>query len=251
MKPGGFVASGKLRAFALHLACSVAVVGVIAALMLTIWFPQPWFMHDGGWPVFRVILLVDVVAGPLLTLLVFRRGKPGLQRDLTVIVTLQLGALAFGVTTMIQYRPAFIVYGDQNFFTVNRHEVTQATKHIEHLHRLLPARGPGFVIQRLPRNQRERDALRAMEALDGLPLVSRGDYYDALTAADWQAIFARSIGIDALAREHPAIAADLERFQRRHPESLSTFAFVPVVCRSEVIMLVLDRRSLAIIDWLE
>ena len=86
--------SGKLQAFLIHLGSSAGIVGVIAALMLLLWYPQPWFEHDGGWTVFRLILLVDVVLGPTLTLVVFRRGKPKLQRDLSIIVSVQVAALA-------------------------------------------------------------------------------------------------------------------------------------------------------------
>ena len=89
-------APGRLAAFGVHISASIAVVGSIGGLMLWLWFPQPWFMHDGGWWVYQIILAVDVVLGPLLNLIVFRRGKPGLRRDMTLIVALQLGALAYG-----------------------------------------------------------------------------------------------------------------------------------------------------------
>ena len=68
--------SGKIQAFLIHLGISAGVVGLLVLLMLMQWYPQPWFSHDGGWHVFRLILLVDVVLGPTLTLVVFRRGNP-------------------------------------------------------------------------------------------------------------------------------------------------------------------------------
>jgi hypothetical protein len=44
--------------------------------------------------------------GPLLTLLVFKSGKPSLKFDLSGIVLLQLGALLYGGTLIDQHRPA-------------------------------------------------------------------------------------------------------------------------------------------------
>lgn len=249
--PHHWVESGKLRAFLIHLSASAAVVSSIGALMLLLWFPQPWFMHDGGWTVFRLILLVDVVLGPLLTLIVFRRGKSGLRRDLTVIVAVQLGALAFGATTMYQYRPAFVVYGDRNFFTVTWKEVRDATKDIERLRRFTPERGPGIVFLRAPDDPRQKALLRALETADGAPIVSRGDYYDTLSETDWKDIFGRGPSIEQLAREDPAISAELERFRRRNAVPLESFAFIPVVCRDELIILVFDRNTKAIVDWLQ
>ena len=244
------IVSGKLWAFLIHLGASACVVGMVGALMLWLWFPQPWFMHDGGWAVYRIILLVDVVLGPLLTLIAYRRGKAGLRRDLTLIVALQLGALAFGSSVMFQHRPAFIVYADRNFFTVTWREVRDATQNLARLQSFIPARGPGFVVLRVPRAPGQQAMLRALQAADGAAIVGRGDYYDAMTAADWTDAFARGPRIEALARSDADIRQELARFRRHHAGSLDSFGFVPVVCRREVIMLVLDRKTLSIVDWL-
>lgn len=246
-----FVATGKPRAFLIHISASALVVGSLGALMWYLWFPQPWFMHDGGWQVYQLILLVDVVLGPLLTLIVYRAGKPGVRRDLTIIVAVQLGALAFGASTMFQYRPAFIVYGDSNFFSVTWDEVRRGTRDVGRLQRFVPARGPGIVLLRPPAAPGEQALFRALRGAEGAAIVSRGDYYDALTDADWNALYSRGPRIEDLARLDPAIARDLERFRRRNAAPMETLAFVPVVCRREIIMLVFDRKTHAIVDWLD
>ena len=172
MKPKErFNASGKLRAFLIHIIASALVVGSIGALMWSLWFPQPWFMHDGGWQVYQLILLVDVILGPLLTLIVFRQEKPGLQRDITIIVAVQLGALAFGTGTMYQYRPAFIVYGDSNFFSVTLNEVRRNTRDLGRLERFVPDRGPGIVILRPPSAPKDQSLFRALRSTDGTVYV--------------------------------------------------------------------------------
>ncbi len=252
MKPKErFNASGKLRAFLIHIIASALVVGSIGALMWSLWFPQPWFMHDGGWQVYQLILLVDVILGPLLTLIVFRQEKPGLQRDITIIVAVQLGALAFGTGTMYQYRPAFIVYGDSNFFSVTWNEVRRSTQDMDRLERFVPDRGPGMVILRPPSDPKDQSLFRALRSTDGTAIVSRGDYYDTLADADWNALFARGPRIEDLAKLDPAIAADLERFRKRNTAPMETLGFVPVVCRREIIMLVFDRKTHTIVDWLD
>ena len=40
------------------------------------------------------------VVGPLLTLIVFRAGKPGMKFDLAVIGLVQVAALAYGTATV-------------------------------------------------------------------------------------------------------------------------------------------------------
>ena len=249
-----FLSPGKLRAFLIHLGISAGIVGVVAVLMLSVWYPQPWFMHDGGWTVFRLIMAVDVVLGPLLTLIVFQRGKHGLARDLTIIAALQLGALAFGVTTMIQHRPAFIVYGEQNFFAVTWHQVKQGSTDIDRLSQLRrssPLRELKLVYLQLPADPEKRARLRREQNNDGPVIVSRGDYYRELTPKDWQEILSHGSSVAELARNDADIRAALEKFRQRHPEPLETFAFLPVVCRDDVVMLVFDRNTKALIGWLD
>ena len=45
---------------------------------------------------------IDVILGPLLTLLVYKQGKKTLLFDLTVIVLLQISALGYGLWTISQ-----------------------------------------------------------------------------------------------------------------------------------------------------
>ena len=40
-------APGRLLAFGIHIAASIAVVGSIGGLMLWLWFPQPWSDRGG------------------------------------------------------------------------------------------------------------------------------------------------------------------------------------------------------------
>lgn len=244
----------KLRAGLIHLCISACIVGAVGALMLTWWYPQPWFQHDGGWTVYRLILLVDVVLGPLLTLIAYRRNKPGLKRDLGIIAALQLGALAFGVTTMLQHRPVFVVFAENNFFTVTWKEVqaaTQDTARINGLARAAWSRELPLVYLQLPADPARRAALRHIQDSGGPPVPAQGDYYEAMSDAHWSAVLALSSDIEGLARGDPDIRGELERFRARHPGPLESFAFLPVVCRSGVLMLAFDRKTRAIIGWME
>lgn len=244
----------KSLAFLIHLGLSACVVGLVAALMLLVWYPQPWFVHDGGWTVFRLILAVDVVLGPLLTLIIYRRGKAGLRRDLTIIAAIQLGALAFGVTTMLQHRPVYVVYAENNFFAVTWAQLRQGTRDMSRLDTLKSGSGPRMLPMaylQLPADAAERERLRGAVAQGGPLVVSLGDYYRPLTVADWQAIFRQGPDIEALAREDAGIAAALQRFRTTHAGAMESIAFVPVVCRNDVLMLAIDKTTFRMVGWLD
>lgn len=243
--------SGKLQAFLIHLGISAGVVGLLVLLMLTLWYPQPWFSHDGGWHVFGLILLVDVVLGPTLTLVVFHRGKPHLQRDLSIIVSVQVAALAYGAVLMFLYRPVFLVYAENNFFSLLWPEVQHGTRDIARIEPMAGSRGPAPVMLRLPKNSAVQAHILADTRRPGGPMLTTlGDYYETMTPENWQGVFNRSVNIERQAAEDADIKREFERFRAGNSQPLEFLAFVPVVCRYGIIMLVFDRKTTALVGWL-
>jgi hypothetical protein len=113
-----FRAAGR---FALgHLAVSVLIAAVCAALVFAVWYPYPYSELASGRELFALVVSVDVVTGPLLSLLVFNPAKPRaeLWRDLTVIFTLQLGALSYGMYSVTQARPVWLAFEGDRFRVV-------------------------------------------------------------------------------------------------------------------------------------
>ncbi len=107
------------RASAIHLLISVCIFSVFLCLTYFVWYPQPLFDAIGTWGLLQILTGVDVVLGPLLTLVLFKSGKKGLKFDLSVVALMQTAALAYGVYVVWIARPAFVV------FAVDRFEVVQ------------------------------------------------------------------------------------------------------------------------------
>lgn len=105
----------KLKATAVHLGMSIAVFIYLAYQIYYNWYPEPYFSIDGGWQGIRLVGAVDLVLGPVITFLIFdlRKSRKEILFDLLVIVTIQVGALAYGVYTTYSQRPVAIVVIDQ------------------------------------------------------------------------------------------------------------------------------------------
>ena len=82
----------RFSAFSIHLGISFLIFLLLAYLVVFQWYPGIFFDNDGGWRGMRIIVAVDLVLGPLLTLVVFKAGKPGLRTDLTLIGLFRLYA---------------------------------------------------------------------------------------------------------------------------------------------------------------
>lgn len=102
-----------------HFLISLVVFVVLAWLVLFQWFPGFFFAIDGGWEGLRIIIGVDLVLGPLLTLLVFKQGKRGLKLDLTLIGLFQSVCLIAGVFVVYSERPLFFIYYDAHFYSAS------------------------------------------------------------------------------------------------------------------------------------
>ena len=85
----------RLGASGIHLGISLCVAVFAAALVFGLWYPYPYGEISGGRELFFLVVAVDVIMGPLITLAIFNRAKPRreLLIDFTVVGLLQLASV--------------------------------------------------------------------------------------------------------------------------------------------------------------
>ena len=105
-------------AFAIHLALSAFVFIALAAVIIFVWYPGFLFQTDGGWQGIRLIAGIDLILGPLLTLIVYNKAKKSLPIDLSIIALVQISALCAGSYLVYQERPLAIIFADNKFITM-------------------------------------------------------------------------------------------------------------------------------------
>jgi len=99
----------RYRAFAIHLLSSVVVGVIVFLLVWKLWYPGALFELSGGRELASMVIGIDVIVGPLLTLVVFNAAKKSIRFDMAVIVLLQLGALVYGMYVVSVARPVLLV----------------------------------------------------------------------------------------------------------------------------------------------
>lgn len=114
------------KAAGIHLLISAIVIGGVAALLLWRWYPPALWGVAKADKLMMILALVDVMLGPVLTLIVYKAGKKSLRFDLTVIALLQLTALAYGLNTVWQSRPVYLVAAVDRFQMVFANEIDRA-----------------------------------------------------------------------------------------------------------------------------
>lgn len=107
----------RLSAFLIHLVFSILLACISMGLVFLVWYPHPLAKAIGVTHIYFMMLGIDVVLGPLLTLIVAKQGKKSLKFDLMVIVLVQLIALGYGVYNIAITRPSYIAF-DRLWFEV-------------------------------------------------------------------------------------------------------------------------------------
>lgn len=112
----------RLLCFASHLLVSFAVALMAMWCVFGIWYPAPLDVALGVTDIFILLLCIDVIVGPLLTLLIAKQGKKTLRLDLAVIGALQILALGYGLYIVAQGRPVWLVYNNKHFDVIQAYE---------------------------------------------------------------------------------------------------------------------------------
>ena len=189
-----------------HLLVSIAIAVAVVALMLALWYPGPLFEAAGGTGLLYILVGVDVVLGPLLTLIVFKSGKRGMKFDLAAIGLVQAAALLYGMHVVFLARPAFLVFVKDRFELAIAAELDPgelaAARYPQF--RMPPWTGPLFAAADMPADPAERSRLIAA-ALAGLDLQHFPRYYVPYSERTKE-ILAKAGTVARLRATDPAIA---------------------------------------------
>lgn len=118
-----------LKAFFIHFSLSIAIAVVAAALVFGVWFPYPYRELAGGQYLFFLMMVIDVVCGPLLTAIIFNPKKPRreLKMDIAVVVILQLVVLGYGLYSISLARPVRLAFEADRFVSVAAADIDSET----------------------------------------------------------------------------------------------------------------------------
>jgi hypothetical protein len=172
----------RFKAFAWHLLGSASVLTLTLGLLYLGWYHWPgWYLADMP-TVLAIMVGVDVVLGPLLTLIVADPAKTrrALARDVGAILLVQLVAFGYGVTTLWHGRPLYYAY------SVNCLSVVQA-QDIDHDSAAASAQNsalaphwyslPRWIWAPLPNDSQEADKIIQSAIRGGFDVTARPAYY--------------------------------------------------------------------------
>jgi len=115
----------RLKLFSLHLLSSAAVLTLILGSLYFGWYGWPgWYLTDVT-QVVVVMVCVDVVLGPTLTLIIAnqKKSRRELTRDIGIIVAVQLCALTYGSVSLWSGRPLYYAFSENVLQLVQAYDI--------------------------------------------------------------------------------------------------------------------------------
>lgn len=110
--------SKRIKFFISHLSLSGLAAISIIFIIYCLWYPGEIASAEGVTHIILMLVIIDVIIGPALGFLVYKEGKKTLKIDLTIIIVLQIIALGYGVYSVAQSRPVWIVQAGSIFQVV-------------------------------------------------------------------------------------------------------------------------------------
>ena len=228
--------------FLTHLSISFLLALLVVGLVFFIWYPLPFNTAIGVTNIFLMLLVIDVILGPLLGLLVYKEGKKTLKFDLSVIILIQITALCYGVFSIEQGRPAWLVFYADRFELVRKNDII-----LENIDKAQPQfqqiswTGPQFAAVKLAVSPQQRQNDMFTEVLGGISLAQRPERYVELTQATTQ-IQQRALPLKEL--EQYNSKTEVEKTLAKYPKA---DAWLPLKANAVDMAVLVNKESASII----
>ena len=224
-----------VKAMGWHFAGSLLVAFMVAAVVFGVWFPYPYRQLAGGTELFFIVMGVDIVCGPLLTLVLFNPAKPKRELfvDLGMVVVLQLAALAYGMWTVHQARPLYLVHEVDRFKVIALADI-DAAELAKLPQALQPSlfKGPQTVGLR-DASKEEREKVMFESVQGGRDYGERPGFYVAYDAAQAAKAYAKAKLLENFVKKHPSKQADIDKLQTQAGADPKLLRYLPIIARQD------------------
>ncbi|MEE9413389.1 MAG: TfpX/TfpZ family type IV pilin accessory protein [Methylococcales bacterium] len=237
------------KASAAHFIICIVIAAAVLLLMLLAWFPPPYFSAQGGKELFYLIISVDVVLGPLITLVVYKHGKKGLKFDLIVIALLQISALGYGIVAISKARPVYMVYSIDRFELINGKDIDPSDMRKATLDEFksFPLTGPKLIGAKLPDNAQERNEIMFASFSGGADISALPKYYVPYQSLK-QEVIEHLKPLSRLTASAKLSNVDLDQVVKDTGLAENELGFLPITTVKDHLAAIVNRQSAEIMD---
>lgn len=235
----------RLRAFFLHLCVSCLIAILSLFLVFFVWYPSPLHIAIGVTSVYMLMLAIDVIIGPLITLVIAKQEKKGLLADFIVIGVLQLAALIYGLYSISASRPVWITFDTSRFEVVQANTIQmQDPNAINKEYKVQNWFGPKYIAIKPISNEKEKKERLFTELETGIAPSMKPELYIPLVNS-WDDIIKVEQDLNEL--EDMNVSEDVKNILSKE-EYKQVTGWVPLKAFVKPMVVLLDTENKKVVD---
>lgn len=228
----------KLKALLIHLGLSILLVSLVIGSLLFFFFPSLFIGVSDFKEVASLIILIDLVLGPLLTFVVFQPKKKSLKFDLAVVGAIQLSALVYGAFALYQIHPVYIAFNVDRFTIVSARDA-EPEKALISEYKVSKLSAGKLAFAKMPEDLEKQNEILLSAASGGEDLDKKEEYYESVEK-NLSAIIAKSLDPNVIF-ENEDSRKKAKNFYKKHQDNLNKFAYLPLNSENKDAIIVLDK----------
>ena len=233
----------RFKFFLCHLSISILIALIITGIIFFVWYPSPLAQAVGVIHLFIMLILIDLIFFLLLTLLIYKKDINAFKMDLSIIIIIQIAALIYGLHSITQGRPVWIVFNQNKFELVRVND--QFIENTEHIHKQfqnISWTGPQYVAAIPSQNIKQREDDLFMDALGGVSLAQRPERYVALSHVK-QKIQQQSQNLDNLKKFN-----DIKLVEKTLNQYPKATAYLPLKASKLDMVILLNKKEGSVVN---
>ncbi len=243
----------KIHIFLIHFYISLSIGILVVFTLFWKFYPPPFYFISGGLSIFLLLIVVNIILGPVLTFVVANGNKSSneFRQDMLIVIVIQTIALFYGIHAAYLARPVFAVLEVDRIRVVSAAEIDEQD--------LINAPSD---LQRLPigeikliglRNFIDNDEkMNSIElALKGRDVSVRPEMWAKWSDKDSLQVLKRGFDWEKLSKHHPSIAKNLEDFSINENLNKQALLVLPMQARSTNTSAVFDSSGRTLLGYIK
>ncbi len=239
----------RLKASCIHFVISFFVLSLVSVALFAFYYPGLLGVASGVLSVFGLLIVVDLILGPLITFVIFNKNKRWLKLDISIVISVQLMALVYGLWILFSVRPVFIVFNIDRFDVVYANEVSaQSLARVSNsAFAKIPIWGPEYVGARLPQDQVAAKEV-VMNAISGGDDLSQlPEYYVSFESIS-KDIIQNVRSLEDLKKYNKSNLSEVDALRERYLSKIDNIGYIPLKAKISDLTVIVDRSTGSILE---
>ena len=217
----------RARLLSLRIGATSCLLLLLFVAVRSLWYPTGFFQLFGIGKLFLIVAIAALIAGPVLSAVVFKPGKKHLVIDLLVLAVIELVIIVWGAYEIAARRPVYAVFAVDRFEAVSAHEVDIANLQYPNL-RGRPATWPRLVYAELPTDVDAMNRLIDETVLYGMSDIDRRPEFWKPYPQGLATLKQVAIPLEELLAGEDTRAALVREWLQIQPLSAADYLYLPI-----------------------